>query len=48
VVEMVQLDLPVHPDRQLLPRSDPLHPRNIEQRPPQPGLLVEQHPVPAH
>jgi hypothetical protein len=48
VVEMVHPDLPVHPDRQLLPQSDPLHRRNIEQHPLQPELLVEQHLVLVH
>ena len=39
-VEMVQPDLPVRPDKQLLPRSGLLHLRNIEQHPLQLELLV--------
>ena len=42
-VEMVLPDLPAHLDRPLLPQSDLLHLRNIEQHQLQPELLVGQH-----
>ena len=47
-VEMVLPDPPVHPDRPLLPQSDLLRLRNIEQHPLQPELLVGQHLVLSH
>ena len=47
-VEMVLPDLPAHLDRPLLPQSDLLRLRNIEQHQLQPELLVEQHLVLSH